>query len=53
LESDRKQSRKMRKPTMIDLHVGSKVKLRRMLLGMSQENLGDRIGLTFPTDTEV
>ena len=32
---------------MIDLHVGSKVKLRRMLLGMSQENLGDRIGLTF------
>ncbi len=47
MESDKKQSRKPRKPNPIDVHVGSKVKLRRMLLGLSQENLGDRIGLTF------
>ena len=31
----------------IDVHVGSRVRLRRMLLGMSQERLGDALGLTF------
>lgn len=34
-------------PNPIDVHVGSRVKLRRMLLGMSQEKLGEAIGLTF------
>lgn len=36
-----------KKPNPIDTHVGSRVRLRRMLLGMSQERLGDSMGLTF------
>ena len=36
-----------KKPNPIDAHVGSRVRLRRMLLGMSQERLGNSIGLTF------
>ncbi|MCH8863587.1 MAG: helix-turn-helix transcriptional regulator [Proteobacteria bacterium] len=35
------------KPDPIDVHVGSRVRLRRTLLGMSQSNLGDALGLTF------
>ena len=31
----------------IDAHVGSRVRMRRMMLGMSQEKLGDALGLTF------
>jgi transcriptional regulator with XRE-family HTH domain len=31
----------------IDAHVGARVRLRRTLLGMSQEKLGEAIGLTF------
>ena len=31
----------------VDVHVGSRVRLRRTLLGMSQEKLGTAIGLTF------
>lgn len=34
-------------PNPIDSHVGSRVRMRRMLLGMSQEKLGDALGLTF------
>src|SRR5882724_11543014 len=34
-------------PNPIDKHVGSRVRMRRMMLGMSQEKLGDAIGLTF------
>lgn len=34
-------------PDPIDIHVGSRVRLRRTLLGMSQEKLGDALGLTF------
>ncbi|MCK6442319.1 helix-turn-helix domain-containing protein [Elstera cyanobacteriorum] len=34
-------------PNPIDIHVGSRVKLRRTLLGMSQDKLGEAIGLTF------
>jgi len=34
-------------PNPIDVHVGSRVKLRRNMLGLSQEQLGARIGLTF------
>ena len=34
-------------PHPIDVHVGSRVRLRRTLLGMSQERLGDALGLTF------
>lgn len=36
-----------RRPNPIDIHVGGRVRLRRMLLGMSQEKLGERLGLTF------
>ncbi len=36
-----------RRPNPIDAHVGSRVRMRRMLLGMSQEKLGDHLGLTF------
>lgn len=35
------------KPNPIDIHVGSRVRLRRTLLGLSQEKLADAIGLTF------
>ncbi len=35
------------RPSPIDVHVGSRVRLRRTLLGMSQEKLGEAIGLTF------
>ncbi|WP_029012306.1 helix-turn-helix domain-containing protein [Niveispirillum irakense] len=38
---------KLGKPNPIDVHVGSRVRLRRTLLGMSQEKLGEAIGLTF------
>lgn len=34
-------------PNPIDIHVGSRVRLRRTLLGMSQERLGEAVGLTF------
>ena len=34
-------------PHPIDIHVGARVKLRRMILGMSQETLGKALGLTF------
>ncbi|HEX7389747.1 MAG TPA: helix-turn-helix transcriptional regulator [Acidiphilium sp.] len=35
------------RPSPIDVHVGSRIRLRRTLLGMSQEKLGDALGLTF------
>ncbi len=44
MESDEKGSRRA---NPIDIHVGSRVRFRRMLLGMSQEKLGERLGLTF------
>jgi transcriptional regulator with XRE-family HTH domain len=31
----------------VDVHVGSRIRLRRTLLGMSQERLGEALGLTF------
>jgi transcriptional regulator with XRE-family HTH domain len=36
-----------KKPNPIDTHVGSRVRLRRMMLGMSQERLGEQLGITF------
>ena len=36
-----------KKPNPIDVHVGSRVRLRRMMLGMSQEKLGEQLGITF------
>ncbi len=34
-------------PNPIDIHVGNRVRMRRTLLGMSQEKLGQELGLTF------
>ena len=36
-----------RAPHPIDIHVGSRVRLRRMMQGISQEKLGEDLGLTF------
>ncbi|MEL7047800.1 MAG: helix-turn-helix transcriptional regulator [Pseudomonadota bacterium] len=41
------EERSSRRPNPMDAHVGSRVRLRRMLLGMSQEKLGESLGLTF------
>src|SRR5580658_5009530 len=35
------------RPSPIDVHVGARIRLRRTLLGMSQERLGEALGLTF------
>lgn len=34
-------------PNPVDVHVGARVRMRRMLIGMSQEKLGESLGLTF------
>jgi transcriptional regulator with XRE-family HTH domain len=34
-------------PNPIDKHVGKRIRMRRMLLAMSQEKLGNALGLTF------
>ncbi|MGF9694324.1 MULTISPECIES: helix-turn-helix domain-containing protein [unclassified Rhizobium] len=34
-------------PNAIDVHVGSRIRLRRTMLGMSQEKLGEGLGITF------
>lgn len=36
-----------RQPNPVDIHVGSRLRMRRMLVGMSQEKLGESLGLTF------
>ena len=37
----------MRRPNPVDVHVGARVRLCRTLLGMSQEKLGEAIGVSF------
>jgi transcriptional regulator with XRE-family HTH domain len=34
-------------PNPVDKHVGSRVRMRRMMIGMSQEKLGEKLGITF------
>src|SRR5476651_1741439 len=34
-------------PQPTDKHVGARVRMRRMMLGLSQENLANHVGLTF------
>jgi transcriptional regulator with XRE-family HTH domain len=41
--AEEKESR----PSPVDMHVGARIRLRRTLMGMSQERLGDALGLTF------
>lgn len=36
-----------KKPNPIDVYVGGRIRLRRNMLGMSQEKLGDNLGITF------
>jgi len=38
---------KGKSPNPIDLHVGKRIRLRRMEIGVSQEKLGDALGITF------
>lgn len=38
---------KPRKPDPIDIHVGSRIRLARQALHMSQEKLGEALGITF------
>ena len=40
-------SDKDNRPSPIDVHVGARIRLRRTLLGMSQERLGEALALTF------
>jgi transcriptional regulator with XRE-family HTH domain len=46
-DSSAETPRGSRRANPMDVHVGSRVRLRRMLLGMSQEKLGEHLGLTF------
>ena len=39
--------RKSDKPNLVDVQVGSRVRLRRIMLGLSQSKLGEKIGLSF------
>ena len=41
--AEEKESR----PSPVDVHVGGRIRLRRTLMAMSQERLGDALGLTF------
>jgi len=34
-------------PNPVDVHLGKRIRLRRMMLGLSQEELGNTVGLTF------
>jgi transcriptional regulator with XRE-family HTH domain len=43
----RRESTQSDQPNPIDVHVGGRVRVRRALLGMTQEKLGDAIGLAF------
>ena len=36
-----------RTPKTVDVHVGTRIRLQRQLLKMSQEKLGDELGVTF------
>ncbi len=38
---------KTKQPQPVDCHVGSRVRMQRILSGLSQEKLGDALGITF------
>lgn len=46
-EEPTSEDRGQRRANPIDQHVGNRVRMQRMLLGMSQEKLGEALGLTF------
>lgn len=45
--SDDPDQQARRSVNLVDAHIGSRIKLRRVMLGMSQELLGSKVGLTF------
>jgi len=45
MQNEKRVPKKQANP--IDVQVGNRVRIRRMLIGMSQERLGDLLGLTF------
>lgn len=47
LQGDAIEKVSPRGPNPVDVHVGSRIRLRRQLLRMSQEKLGDELGVTF------
>ena len=47
LASPHTLSRRGEGPNPIDVHVGARLRLRRTLLGLSQEKLGEAVGITF------
>ena len=47
VKSERRFGHGTRRPSPVDVHAGARVRLRRKLLGLTQTNLGDAIGLTF------
>ena len=49
----RKRRAKRKGPHPVDVHVGKRVRGRRTLLGMSQEKLGEALGLTFQQVQEI
>jgi transcriptional regulator with XRE-family HTH domain len=46
-EPRRRRRRRSENPDPVDIHVGARMRMRRTLLGLSQEKLGDALGLTF------
>ena len=47
LSAPRKYGRGTGIPDPVDVHVGGRVRMRRLLLGMNQETLAEALGLTF------
>ncbi len=46
-EAKIKRQRTVGKPNPVDAHVGNRLRVRRTLLGLSQEKVGEAMGLTF------
>jgi transcriptional regulator with XRE-family HTH domain len=46
-EEKMKEKENKKKPNPTDIHVGSRIRMRRNMLGMSQERLGENLGITF------
>ncbi len=47
LPGRKKYSRGKGRSNPVDLHVGNRIRMRRVIMGMSQEKLADGLGLTF------
>ena len=42
-----KEKENKKRPNPTDIHVGGRIRMRRNMLGMSQEKLGEKLGITF------